>query len=141
MAVEETESAAWKAKQEKDGTNIKTQKPEEEVSDLFMNEVVEICQEAIDGGYSKTKHLCILWDPKLGVVELRGVDKTKLLATALDKYPDASRLVICIQRKHSDECYVVAHAFVVNGMMHSDDYRVYPPPLSADNWEQLTGLA
>ncbi len=104
------------------------------MTDEFMKQVIEYCQEAIDGGYSKTKNLCFMWDPVTGVTEYRADTHAKALRAGLKGSPLATRSALCVQRKQEDEMYVVSLHNVLFGAPISQDLRVYPVPLDSELW-------
>lgn len=104
------------------------------MADEFMEQVIEYCQEAIDGGYSKTKNLCFMWDANTGVTEYRADTHAKALRAGLEGSPRATRAALCVQRKQEDAMYVVSIHLVLYGAPVSQDLRVYPVPLNSDLW-------
>jgi hypothetical protein len=104
--------------------------------DLFMEEILEYLQEAIDGGYSKTHSIAFGWHPEKGITEMRGTNPTKVL-TKMVNTDGLTRIALCMQREQEDEGYVV-QMFWTSLMLQKFGYtRIYQMPLAIDNYLDL----
>jgi len=102
-----------------------------------METVLEACRDAIDGGYSKTKHIGLVFTPgKDGgeTLELRGV-KAEAVLDKISQYRKASRFALCFQRSLEDGMYVVSSGFLISGGPLLIETRLYPVPLDDSNFK------
>jgi hypothetical protein len=97
--------------------------------DLFVTEILEYMQEAIDGGYSQTKILMFLYHPEKGVIEMRGTDGIKVCTEAATAVEGVTRVAMCRQRTEAPEHYIMQLQWLSPLLAHLSTARAYPMPL------------
>lgn len=99
--------------------------------DEFIPQVLDICQEAIDGEYFKD-YISVIWTPKDGAIEMRGKSIELMINKTAKDFPSATRVVSCFVEGNS---LMVTHMFLypsaIRGVVET---RLYPIPLSSTNF-------
>jgi len=106
--------------------------------DLFVEDILEYLQEAIDGGYSKTHSIAFGWHPKDGMIEMRG-RKTQDVLLRVTKTNGLTRMALCRQRDQEDEGYLVQLFWFSPLLRQFNETRIYEMPLSDNTYLEFPG--